>query len=45
MIFYDELVFLDEAVRPKSMINLDFVKFLSGKKDIGKKNNRIENIL
>jgi hypothetical protein len=32
MIFYDELMFLDEAVCPKSMIKLDFVKLLSDKK-------------
>jgi hypothetical protein len=34
MALYDEVVFLDEAVCPKNMANLDFVKFISDKKDI-----------
>jgi hypothetical protein len=34
MVLYDEAVFLNEIVCPKSMRNLDFVKFISDKKDI-----------
>jgi len=42
MILYDEVVFLDEAVCPKSMRKLEFVKFLSDTKDITDYLERIE---
>jgi hypothetical protein len=42
MILYDEVVFLHEALCPKSMRKLDFVKFLSDRKDIIDYLERIE---
>jgi hypothetical protein len=34
MVLYDEVVFLNETICPKSMQDLDFIKFLSDREDI-----------